>query len=466
MRTHVYSLPTTGLSRRKFFRMAVRITGGTAGILLTRIRPTYGLSTDETFEDLCASLMPGHWAKANVDQFSDHWPSNGFKVSGDPRGVLRSWSASAFDEVSGDWYFWGGGHANYLGNEMYRWRTTTRRWERCCLPSHMTKVAAPGRYEATLYGVFDAPVASHCYDTMAYLPKQNKIFIGGGSPYGDAVYWRRPYPSMEKTGPYLWDVSKADPNKVGGDDYSNQDHGQLGTALGLRAWENRDRFQAGAVGYGSFNGYCDAAVESGKDVVYIGWGSTVSLAGLVLRYEFGETRAQDILTVVGEDRTGRRPGQGAAAWDPNRQHFVVVRGNLKSDLGSIILYDISHSTSTNPVPYVPVQVVDADGYFTRRHTASFGIQYDPGRDLYWLWEGEKEVYSLTPGTSDGRSGWVITQYYDPGASLYPQARAELRVFHGILGKWVYDPANDVLLGCYHWGSGDIWVYKPPIASVG
>ncbi|MGE0387783.1 MAG: hypothetical protein AB7Q97_23910 [Gammaproteobacteria bacterium] len=457
--------PLSRLSRRGFMRT---VSAGTAGLLLGRAGLLEAaVGPEATFEELCASILPGQWAKANVNTMKSVWPSGGYeppaKGQGTPRGVLRAWSASAFDDVHGDWYFWGGGHANYNGNEMYRWRTANRLWERCSLPSHMTEVA-PKTWEPTVGGVFSAPVSSHAYDMMTYLPQANRVFVGGGNMYGRAGIWRRPYPSADATGPYLWDVDKCDPYAAGGWDGSNWFNGQVGGNPGLYAWDNRDTFHSRAgVKLGGGNGVCDAAVENGRDVIYLAWSAGAAISGSLYRYELGETSAEDVITRVVKPGAVTTAGQGAGAWDPTRQRFVQIAGNNTGTVRNLVLYNAAAYVPGVPSKNVKCVVQDPDGFFTSRLWRRMGIQYDIGRDLYWIWEGEQEVYTLTPGTDDGLSGWVITRYLDLNSPVLPHAVAEIgSSWKGTLGKWVYDPNNDVFMGVYHYERGDIWVYKPPL----
>src|SRR3546814_4157205 len=73
----------------------------------------------------------------------------------------------AWDSARGDLIFWGGGHANYPGNEIYLWHSSTLEWERASLPSEVVKVA-DARFEA-IDGYLNAPTSSHTYDNSEYL---------------------------------------------------------------------------------------------------------------------------------------------------------------------------------------------------------------------------------------------------------------------------------------------------------
>jgi hypothetical protein len=43
-----------------------------------------------------------------------------------PGSILKAWSSFAWDSNRGDVILWGGGHANYGGNAVYRWRDATQ----------------------------------------------------------------------------------------------------------------------------------------------------------------------------------------------------------------------------------------------------------------------------------------------------------------------------------------------------
>ena len=52
-----------------------------------------------------------------------------------PTVTLRGF---AWDSNRGDIVLYGGGHANYSGNDVYRWRSSTLLWERAAYPSEIS----------------------------------------------------------------------------------------------------------------------------------------------------------------------------------------------------------------------------------------------------------------------------------------------------------------------------------------
>src|SRR3546814_11632322 len=96
----------------------------------------------------------------------------------------------AWDSARGDLIFWGGGHANYPGNEIYLWHSSTLEWERASLPSEVVKVA-DARFEA-IDGYLNAPTSSHTYDNSEYLPIVDRFMVTGGAAYNPGEIGKAP----------------------------------------------------------------------------------------------------------------------------------------------------------------------------------------------------------------------------------------------------------------------------------
>src|SRR5262249_44521284 len=121
------------------------------------------------------------WVKLNLNQFVDVWtPAEDRPFFGSPDRVISAWSSMAWDPNRGDLIFWGGGHANYGGNEVYRWRSSTLSWERASLPSALVQTSSYPTYE-TADGVMNAPIASHTYDNQEFLPIVDRFVTLGGA---------------------------------------------------------------------------------------------------------------------------------------------------------------------------------------------------------------------------------------------------------------------------------------------
>ena len=117
-----------------------------ASMLLSSIVATPAIAgVDLSYlQGLLAATPEGGWVQVNTNNFSDAWPSQAEGVpNSNPAAVVHAWSSFAWDSSRGNLQLFGGGHANYAGNEMYIWQGTDGSWTRGSLPSRME-----------LYGLF------------------------------------------------------------------------------------------------------------------------------------------------------------------------------------------------------------------------------------------------------------------------------------------------------------------------
>src|SRR3546814_11740298 len=69
-----------------------------------------------------------HWARLNTNHFRDVWTPFAHRANGGnqtPDAVVGAWSSMAWDSARGARIFWGCGPANYPGNEIYLWLSST-----------------------------------------------------------------------------------------------------------------------------------------------------------------------------------------------------------------------------------------------------------------------------------------------------------------------------------------------------
>ena len=230
--------------------------------------------------------MPvGSWAKVNQNVFQSVWTPEDLRpltlgLISDPGHLISAWSGFAWDANRGDLMIFGGGHANYSGNDIYRWRSSTLMWERASLPSEVTLVSAPLLFNA-IDGPNAAPIAAHTYQNNVFLPIADRFMTWGGASYNVGGAFTMPDENnpgqFRLTGPYLFDPAKADANKVGGTTGSHvQRVAPYPNILGAGMWENRDIYKNVAPGSpkpGTFvNGCVTYAKEGGHDVVYVSAG--------------------------------------------------------------------------------------------------------------------------------------------------------------------------------------------------
>jgi len=93
-------------------------------------------------------------------------------VSG-PRAAIRAWCGSATNGTD-KWWFTGGGHADYGGNEFYEFNLATLTWKRLMLPEGLTDdilVGTTGKAPPV------GRAAIHTYDSIQYNHKSKTIWF-------------------------------------------------------------------------------------------------------------------------------------------------------------------------------------------------------------------------------------------------------------------------------------------------
>lgn len=109
-------------------------------------------------------------------------PPNGFggsryDFSSNCRYVTEAWNSAVFDKARNRLIIWGGGHADYLGNELYALDLNSLTVKRLTDPG--LPVTTTGCSESIANG--SQPNARHTYDGIAYLDHVDRMFVFGGS---------------------------------------------------------------------------------------------------------------------------------------------------------------------------------------------------------------------------------------------------------------------------------------------
>ena len=126
--------------RKEFCMTRFSLKVVSASMLLSSIAATPAIAgVDLSYlQGLLAATPEGGWVQVNTNNFSDAWPSQAEGVpNSNPAAVVHAWSSFAWDSSRGNLQLFGGGHANYAGNEMYIWQGTDGSWTRGSLPSRM-----------------------------------------------------------------------------------------------------------------------------------------------------------------------------------------------------------------------------------------------------------------------------------------------------------------------------------------
>lgn len=144
-------------------------------VLVSAIAPA---SADELarLRDIVARMTPGVWhelpgtSMAGVLATRAEAPYNG-GISGPP-SVIYAWNGAAFDGKR--WWFHGGGHHDYSGNEVYQFDFGSLSWSRLTNPSPMHPVTPEAKCPDT---VDNTPLSGHTYDGFVWVPKTRTVFL-------------------------------------------------------------------------------------------------------------------------------------------------------------------------------------------------------------------------------------------------------------------------------------------------
>ncbi len=96
-----------------------------------------------------------------------------------PSSVLSAWNGAAYDSDAQRLYFWGGGHTDYGGNEVYELDLETLKIGRLTNPSALTMQPPPGMNapaNCRLPGD-GTPLSSHDYDGIVWCPVTKTVWM-------------------------------------------------------------------------------------------------------------------------------------------------------------------------------------------------------------------------------------------------------------------------------------------------
>jgi len=423
---------------------------------------SYKLSIDSELGKRLSNLPENSWTRLNLNEIQDVWTPLDQRPkpldvpsAGGPWAVLNAWSSMAWDSNRGYLTFWGGGHANYPGNEVYRWASSGLRWERASLPSEVvrnTQSTFENLFEA-IDGPFAAPISAHTYDSSEFLPISDRFVTFGGAAFNTGHFFE--LGSGPRTGPYFWNPARASANSVGGTLGSQVKPQTYPSVTAGLMWENRNNLQpsfAGELkpGYGGtewINGTTAYAEENGKDVLYI------AVSSQLFRYTVNDLldSQKDTYQLLGRYILHPFAGQGAGAFDPFRRIFLRTAG-----------YDFTYWTLEAPgdrnenVIFTPAVT---SGTFPFANLQMHGLDFDPVRRSFLLWGGQRDVWQLTAPADLSAGTWQLTPM-SPVSSAAPDVAAIADAWTGVLGKWKYARALDVFLGVIDAKKGEVWAYKP------
>ncbi len=345
-------------------------------------------------------LKPGQWyelpnsAISQVLATRSMAPENG-GVSG-PGSVVKSWNGATFDGRF--WYFHGGGHRDYSGNEVYAFDFAELTWERLTDPSPFVYLnPKTNRWDAKKSqehpcprvpdldgdGKFDAPVPGHTYDSIVYSPKTETIFVwtqvaycAGGNGWSGAPIW------------------EFDPK--------------------TKSWTGHNPANSKRIG-----GYRSAELDPATGNIILVSRGRMS----VFDVESKEYASMGNVNSTGTDGTG--------IVDPDRRLFILSdrTGVRSARLGNGTRLGNLENRVKRPA-----------------FNQTAGPAYNSRDKNIVYWSGDRRIFTLDPETKE----WVL--YENRGGEAPSRSRP--------YSKFIYIEALDVFAGYGHPNNG-IWLYRLP-----
>jgi hypothetical protein len=415
-----------------------------------------------------AAVPEGSWVRLNRNRFRDVWVPADQRPSTpgytNPAKVVFAWGSMAWDPNRAQLIFWGGGHANYSGNEVYLFNTRSGLWSRASLPSDITNPLGDNQFFA-VDGPRRAPTSSHTYDNQEFLPLCDRFITFGGAKFNGKHRFVLD-DGITPTGPYFWDPNRTGQDFVGGTRGSQVSPDLFTRVDGGLMWTNRDTVRNQGIATvrpsGDFVNSTSAYEEfNGRDSILVT--ESPRAGGKLFRYVVNDVHdaSRDEWILVGGK--GLSYGnQGAGAVDSGRR--LYARTARTSSGWGLVVWNIA----TPGVRNYPYKVHPTDQHGQPLISALHGMDFDSVRNVFVVWDGGPDVWHLTPGSSAGPSGWTaVPVLARPDLPTPRQSDASLRGYtgsltpqRGVLGKWKYSRRYDVMFGMVSPEAGDVWAFKP------
>ena len=144
--------------------------------------------------DAIDDLEPGNWYEIPDTPMREVCPPDtaDYDWSFFCQSAIGAWSGGVLDTSRGRLVVWGGGHADYRGNEVYAFDLATLEWSRIWGPSDDAQIPSGGTHEEYDDG---NPGSRHTYSGLVYIPPPHDAMVSsGGSLWQSGFYasgvWR------------------------------------------------------------------------------------------------------------------------------------------------------------------------------------------------------------------------------------------------------------------------------------
>ncbi len=307
-----------------------------------------------------AAIQQSGWQEMPGTDLKSVCPAKGFNgtdynFSFYCQNVTAAWNGGAFDSKRNRLYIWGGGHTDYMGNEMYALDIDQGKMQRLTAPATPIAESMPDKTPSELMP-FDGsqPNSRHVYDAMVYIPGADRVWTFSGS-----------LAMSGKTDRITWIFN---PN--------------------TNAWKRvQPKGQLPQGNYGIVSAYNP---NTGKVVFHDQRG--------LYTYQYSEDGGVYTRLVSDQDYGIHL----SAEFDPERNVFVMIGG------GQAFYYDLSPGKS-----HVRRRL-NAKGDTEIINSQGPGLVYDPQLKQLVAWAGGNKVYMLD---MDNRIWTAVSQPGEPGPAI-------------------------------------------------
>jgi len=348
------------------------------------------------------TLQPGEWYEVPASNMNavDPCPAGGCVYSGatGARSVMDAWGGGVYDSTRDRLITWGGGHADYAGNEVYAFGPLTSAsptWQRVTEPS--TSI----QQNVTHYPD-GKPSARHSYNYLVYDTVRDSMFsLAGSATYG---------------------------SPGGGSNEVDSFNFATGT------WRSNWPVNSGANAI--------AAIAAYDSVLNVSWYHGTFSSPLVKFDPAGNGGAGAVTTYPTYIYLNY---YATPAIDTKRHKMLAIGGY--GGARQFYLWDLNNPSAAPTSP----STSGAAGGVELESAAALGFAYDPIGDRYVAWNGGTTVFTLNPDT------WVWTQV-DAAATNTVAASSLTPNSNGTYGRFRYIPSKNAFIVVNN-TTTNVFVYK-------
>ncbi|GEM_PF-2154514 len=129
-------------------------------------------------------IAPGEWREVSNSRLETVLPNPYPPNWGGPQSIMKAWNSGVLDTSRNRLIIWGGGHADWAGNEIYSFDLNTLQWSRIWGPTANVQIPPIGGTTADAYPDGN-PASRHTYGGIQYIPSTDQMFSTGGALYSN-----------------------------------------------------------------------------------------------------------------------------------------------------------------------------------------------------------------------------------------------------------------------------------------